>query len=130
MEKKLTFGLINGVVPYPLRINSLNFLKYALTKTLRSALLLPGDGSCPLKDAYPMNSNSDSPKWSWDKSGAFSIKSMYKQFYNVETNCPNKRIWKAKIPLKNKVFMWLIEQNVILTKDNAIGTGILDVFLP
>jgi len=27
-------------------------------------------------------------------------------------------IWKAKIPLKIKIWMWLIEHNAILTKDN------------
>jgi hypothetical protein len=32
----------------------------------------------------------------------------------------NRRIWKAKIPLKIKVFMWLINQNAILTKDNML----------
>jgi hypothetical protein len=31
-----------------------------------------------------------------------------------------KMIWKAKIPLKIKIFMWLVSQNVILTKDNLI----------
>jgi hypothetical protein len=32
----------------------------------------------------------------------------------------NKRIWKANIPLKIKVFMWLLSKNAILTKDNMI----------
>jgi hypothetical protein len=32
----------------------------------------------------------------------------------------NKRIWKAEIPLKIKVFMWLLNKNAILTKDNMI----------
>lgn len=30
------------------------------------------------------------------------------------------KIWKAKIPLKVKIFLWLVEQNAILTKDNLI----------
>jgi hypothetical protein len=29
-------------------------------------------------------------------------------------------IWKANLPLKIKIFMWLVSQNVILTKDNLI----------
>jgi hypothetical protein len=33
---------------------------------------------------------------------------------------PNKRIWKAKNPLKIKIFMWLVNQNAILTKDNLV----------
>jgi hypothetical protein len=31
-----------------------------------------------------------------------------------------KRVWKAKIPAKIKVFMWLMEQDSILTKDNML----------
>jgi hypothetical protein len=34
----------------------------------------------------------------------------------VEDN--NKMLWKAKLPLKIKIFMWLIKQGAILTKDN------------
>jgi hypothetical protein len=30
------------------------------------------------------------------------------------------RIWKAKIPYKIKIFLWLIENEAILTKDNMI----------
>jgi hypothetical protein len=33
---------------------------------------------------------------------------------------PNKRIWKAKLPLKIKMVLWLLQQDVILTKDNLI----------
>jgi hypothetical protein len=30
----------------------------------------------------------------------------------------HKQIWKVKFPLKIKVLMWLMFQNVMLTKDN------------
>jgi hypothetical protein len=29
-------------------------------------------------------------------------------------------IWKAKIPLKIKIFIWMVAQKAILTKDNMI----------
>jgi hypothetical protein len=29
-------------------------------------------------------------------------------------------IWKVKIPEKIKIFMWLVEQKAILTKDNMV----------
>jgi hypothetical protein len=32
----------------------------------------------------------------------------------------NKKIWKMKIPLKNKIFAWYLRRGVILTKDNLI----------
>jgi hypothetical protein len=41
-------------------------------------------------------------------------------FICVELGDSNRRIWKAKIPLKIKVFMWLMNQNAILTKDNML----------
>lgn len=37
-----------------------------------------------------------------------------------EKDQPNMHIWRAKIPLKIKIFIWLIQQNAILTKDNLI----------
>lgn len=68
--------------------------------------------------SYPLNSNKDMPKWNWEKNGVFLVKSMYKQLCSDVMRCPTKKIWKSKTPLKIKVFMWLIEQNAILTKDN------------
>ena len=35
-------------------------------------------------------------------------------------NPHNKKIWKANIPLKIKIWMWLIDNDAILTKDNVI----------
>jgi hypothetical protein len=32
-------------------------------------------------------------------------------------------IWRAKIPYKIKIFVWLIENNAILSKDNMIRRG-------
>jgi hypothetical protein len=43
---------------------------------------------------------------------------MYDHLCSSEINNPNKKILKAKIPLKVKIFMWLIQQEAILTKDN------------
>jgi hypothetical protein len=40
---------------------------------------------------------------------------MYDHLCSSEINNPN---WKAKIPLKVQIFMWLIQQEAILTKDN------------
>jgi hypothetical protein len=45
---------------------------------------------------------------------------MYAHLCRREPGDSNKRIWKAKIPLKIKVFMWLLNKNAILTKDNMI----------
>ena len=35
-----------------------------------------------------------------------------------QVSAPRKFIWKMKVPLKIKIFMWFIYRRVILTKDN------------
>jgi hypothetical protein len=65
-----------------------------------------------------LSNKKDIVKWTWEKSGKFSVKSMYKNLFSSETNNPNKKLWEAKIPMKVKIIMWLIHENAILTKDN------------
>jgi hypothetical protein len=43
---------------------------------------------------------------------------MYAHLCGGEPGENNKRIWKAEIPLKIKVFMWLLSKNAIV--DNMI----------
>ena len=47
--------------------------------------------------------------------------SMYRAL--IQSDVPvdnNNKIWKMKIPLKNKIFAWYLRRGVILTKDNLI----------
>jgi hypothetical protein len=62
----------------------------------------------------------DKPIWNWEKNKRFSVKTMYTHLCRADTVNNNKRIWKAKIPLKIKIFLWLLQQDAILTKDNLI----------
>jgi hypothetical protein len=59
-------------------------------------------------------------KFVWDghKNGIFSVQSMYHLLMYNPNNNRNKMIWKLKIPLKIKVFLWNLGRGVILTKDN------------
>jgi hypothetical protein len=43
---------------------------------------------------------------------------MYDHLTRDDEGCPFSHIWKAKIPYKIKIFTWLLENNVVLTKDN------------
>lgn len=56
--------------------------------------------------------------WRSSSSGLFSVKSMYVDFINVGPVSRSKHIWKTKVPLKIKIFMWFVHRAVILTKDN------------
>ncbi|PNT60803.1 hypothetical protein BRADI_5g05195v3 [Brachypodium distachyon] len=64
------------------------------------------------------NADVDHPKWKWTKAGIFSVKSMYSHLTNRGPDRTFRHLWKAKIPLKIKIWMWLIWHDAIATKDN------------
>jgi hypothetical protein len=47
-----------------------------------------------------------------------SVRSMYNALTDIDIISNNPYIWKTKIPLKIKIFLWLFNTRVILTKDN------------
>jgi hypothetical protein len=55
-----------------------------------------------------------------DKSGKFSIKSVYEHLTKNENGPAYKAIWNAKVPEKVKKIMWLVAQKAILMKDNML----------
>jgi hypothetical protein len=57
-------------------------------------------------------------KWRLTKSGFFTVQSLY--LHDIDTHPPfqHRKIWKWKIPLKIKIFLWFLHKGVILTKDN------------
>jgi hypothetical protein len=60
----------------------------------------------------------DKPMWRREKHKRFSVRTMYTHLCRADIENQNKKLWKAKIPLKVKIFMWLLQQNAVLTKDN------------
>jgi hypothetical protein len=56
--------------------------------------------------------------WNLNESGLFTVKSMYLDLMNGHTRFLRKYLWKMKIPLKIKIFMWFLHNKVLLTKDN------------
>jgi hypothetical protein len=65
-----------------------------------------------------LNDNEDRFTWNLTESGVFSVKSMYNDLLSGHTVSLKKHIWKLKVPLKIKIFMWFLHKKVILTKDN------------
>ena len=70
--------------------------------------------------AFPFENNKDTVVWRWNKSGRFSSKSAYEHLTSAENGQGHKHIWKAKLPYKIKIFIWLLENNAVLTKENLI----------
>jgi hypothetical protein len=56
--------------------------------------------------------------WELHQNVLFLFKSMYRALLETETTPYNILIWKLKLPLKIKVFLWYLYKGVILTKDN------------
>jgi hypothetical protein len=67
-----------------------------------------------------LNGDNDVPLWRWMANKVFSVKFVYNHLTKHEPGVDYNRIWKAKIPEKIKIFMWLLEQKAVLTKDNMI----------
>jgi hypothetical protein len=67
-----------------------------------------------------LDDKKDVPMWRWTSNRRFSVKSMYEHLTKDVRGFAYKRIWKSKIPEKIKIFMWLLEQRVGLTKDNML----------
>ena len=65
-----------------------------------------------------LNDEPDRFVWKPTSSGIFSVKSMYEDLMNDHTPFLRKYLWKLKIPLKIKKFMWFLKSKVLLTKDN------------
>ena len=58
--------------------------------------------------------------WKLTRSDEFTLKSIYIDVINSSVIPSSKEVWKVKVPLKIKVFMWFVHKEVILTKDNLI----------
>jgi hypothetical protein len=49
-------------------------------------------------------------RWKLTKNGEFSVKSMYLHVINSSSIPSSKYVWKVKVPLKIKVFMWFVHK--------------------
>ena len=56
--------------------------------------------------------------WNLTKSGSFTVRSFYLNSLSEHPPFRHKMIWKLKIPLKIKIFLWYLQRGVVLTKDN------------
>jgi hypothetical protein len=58
--------------------------------------------------------------WKFGGHGCFTMKSVYNALTSNDSGPYHKKVWKSKIPAKIKIFLWLVMNNAILTKDNMI----------
>jgi hypothetical protein len=56
----------------------------------------------------------------WTSSKKFSVKDLYDNLILRSGTSVECGAWKAKIPLKIKIFLWYLKNGVVLTKDNLV----------
>lgn len=75
---------------------------------------------------------SDLVKWRWTPSGNYTVHSLY--LWLTYGGYPNQQFeitWQSKVPLKIKIFIWLLRQDKVLTKSNLANRGwIGDLYCP
>jgi hypothetical protein len=83
-----------------------------------------------LLDMITLVPEDDIPVWDWTKNVQFAVKSVYKDLSSAGIDIFFKHLWKTKIPLKIKVWLWLICVMPLLQKIPWLkedGQEILDV---
>jgi hypothetical protein len=71
-----------------------------------------------------LSTNQDDIVWKCNADGVFTVKSYYNFINDSGIRCAFTRIiWKAKIPEKVKIFIWLVTKNRILTIENLKKRG-------
>jgi hypothetical protein len=65
-----------------------------------------------------LNDEEDIFSWNLTTLGSFTIRLFYHDLLNGHTIFLKKYLWKIKVPLKIKIFVWFVHIKEILTKDN------------
>lgn len=67
-----------------------------------------------------INLRGQKDRFTWDasKNGTFTVNSMYKKLMFGNVIPRQSFIWKLRLLLKIKIFLWYLKEGVILTKDN------------
>jgi hypothetical protein len=60
-----------------------------------------------------LSNEKDNFVWSLTKSGGYTVKSMYLDLINDDKKNLHTYIWKMKVPLKIKIFMWFVRRKEI-----------------
>jgi hypothetical protein len=65
-----------------------------------------------------LNTQVDVFIWNLHQNGQYTVNSLYMALINNGVVHMNKQLWKLRVPLKIKIFMWYMRKEAILTKYN------------
>ena len=60
-----------------------------------------------------LSEEEDTFNWTLTSNGTFTVKSYYEDLLNGHTRYLRKYLWKLKIPLKIKIFLWFLNRKTI-----------------
>uniref|UniRef100_A0A453CXF0 Reverse transcriptase zinc-binding domain-containing protein n=1 Tax=Aegilops tauschii subsp. strangulata TaxID=200361 RepID=A0A453CXF0_AEGTS len=72
-----------------------------------------------------LSDHEDTIHWKLVANGTFSVESMYLDLIDSGPLSRSLHIWKIKVPLRIKIFMWFVRKGVILTKDNLLKRSLI-----
>jgi hypothetical protein len=81
---------------------------FTFRRRLYVDLQIQMDGLHMILCSIHLTSTPDKPVWRWTKDGVFTVRSLYKQLCSNGIDRSFKHVWKAKIPLKIKLWLWLL----------------------
>jgi hypothetical protein len=67
-----------------------------------------------------LNDQKDVFTWNLHQNGQYFVHCMYLTLISNGVAHMNKQLWRLKVPLKIKTFMWYMRKEVVLTKDNLV----------
>jgi hypothetical protein len=70
--------------------------------------------------SFNLTNDKDVFVWSLQKSGNFSVRSLYTSIIQCGVVPSKCKLWNIKVPLKIKIFLWYLWKGVTLTKDNLV----------
>jgi hypothetical protein len=94
--------------------------RFSYRRWLTPDLIIQEAGLFQLMAQTHLSTDNDLPRWKWSKKGNFTVKSIYKKICGGGRDRSFRHLWKSRIPLKIKVWLWLIWHNAIATKDNLL----------
>lgn len=68
---------------------------------------------------FQIGTGSDTIGWRWGSYDIFSVRSLYRMLRDMHT----KLIWRLRIPLKVKVYSWLVLKKRATTVENLVKRG-------
>jgi len=100
------------------QVVSTNLLNLSFRRTLGGVKLTEYINLVAYLRDFNLADERDTISWKLHNNGQFSVRSMYQKLINQQVPFRHKYIWKLKIPLKIKIFLWYLLKGVLLTKDN------------